>query len=269
MDYTVQHDDSSFEHFRNHGWMRVCAFGTQEALRMRNTVWQALSAIGIQQDRPDTWTVERPTHLQHLKADPVFKAIGSPALFTAIDCIFAGRSYQRPKDWGAFFVAFPSAKTWCVPSSGWHIDANYVSSLWPAGGVKTFTLLGDVVPRGGGTLVLSGSHRLVHSWFQNNPPPVGARSADMRNLLQLHPYIADLHRAGEPEDRIARFVDQPEQVDGIPLRVIEMTGGAGDVFLLHPLVLHVAAPNNAPEPRFLLSGGITTDLWGWGSAADK
>jgi len=53
-------------------------------------------------------------------------------------------------------------------------------------------------------------------------------------------------------------------VDGIPLQVVENTGAAGDVMLLHPLTLHVAAPNNGAAPRFLLSGAVTTDNHGWG-----
>jgi len=32
--------------------------------------------------------------------------------------------------------------------------------------------------------------------------------------------------------------------------------------LLHPLVLHVAAPNKSAGPRFLPSGGVTIDMWG-------
>lgn len=56
---------------------------------------------------------------------------------------------------------------------------------------------------------------------------------------------------------------QVEAVDGIPLQVIEATGVAGDVILLHPLALHVAAPNNGTAPRFMLSGGVTTDMAGW------
>jgi hypothetical protein len=34
------------------------------------------------------------------------------------------------------------------------------------------------------------------------------------------------------------------------------TDTAGDVILLHPLLLHVATSNNGDEPRFLLSGAI-------------
>ena len=47
------------------------------------------------------------------------------------------------------------------------------------------------------------------------------------------------------------------------LRVVEHIGAAGDVVLLHPLTLHVAAPNNGAAPRFLLSGAVTTDMQGW------
>jgi hypothetical protein len=61
---------------------------------------------------------------------------------------------------------------------------------------------------------------------------------------------------------MARFMTQVG-VDGIPLQVVENTGAAGDVILLHPLTLHVAAPNNGVAPRFLLSGGVTTDMHGW------
>jgi ectoine hydroxylase-related dioxygenase (phytanoyl-CoA dioxygenase family) len=211
-----------------------------------------------------TWTVERPSQLQSLKRDPVFRAVGSKALLKAVDAIFGDTVYEPPKNWGAFFIAFPSREEWTVPNNGWHIDANYLSPLWPTGGVKTFALLGDVTPRGGGTQIVSGSHRLVHHWFQDNPPPAGTRSAEMRQLLLSHPYIRDLHQVGVPSDRISRFMNRTEEVDGIPLRVFEVTGAAGDAIILHPLLLHVAAPNAGTKPRFLLSGGITTDMWGWG-----
>jgi hypothetical protein len=85
----------------------------------------------------------------------------------------------------------------------------------------------------------------------------------MRKLLQSHPYIRDLHTNGDPDERIARFMGRVEFSNEIPLRVIECTGAAGDVILLHPLTLHVAVPNAGHAPRFMLSGGVTTDMWGW------
>jgi ectoine hydroxylase-related dioxygenase (phytanoyl-CoA dioxygenase family) len=104
-------------------------------------------------------------------------------------------------------------------------------------------LFGDVAPRAGGTLIISGSHRLVHNHFRDNPPPPGARGADYRKLLLRHPYIRDLHTEGTAAERAARFMDRAEEHHGIPLQVVENTGTAGDVILLHPLVLHVATSN--------------------------
>jgi hypothetical protein len=260
----LHQSDQTIQHFNDHGWMRIPrAFSEDAAAAMREAVWRALADAGVHRDRPSTWSVARPNHLQRLKNDPVFRAVGSATVYAAIDTIFDGRPYDAPKDWGAVFVTFPTGPDWGVPTKGWHIDANLTSSLSPVRGVKTHALFGDVAPRGGGTLILGGSHRLVHQWFQKAPPPAGARSADLRKLLRSHPYIRDLNAGGDPDERVARFMGQTEDMCGVPLRVVENVGAAGDVLILHPLVLHVAAPNALAEPRFLLSGGITTDQWGW------
>lgn len=251
-------------HFRERGWVRVRgAFDTQAAQAMRDCIWRALEDVGIRRNRPSTWTVERPSHLQRLKDDPVFQRVGSQTLLSAIDTLLEGVRYDTPQNWGAFFIAFPGQTPWRVPTSGWHIDAYYLSPLIPTRSVKTFALFGDIPHRGGGTLMVSGSHRLVYKWFQENSPPRGTRAAHMRKLLQKHPYVRDLHSPGDDGERTARFMKHVEPVDGIPLQVVEAAGDAGDVILVHPLVLHVAAPNNSTEPRFMLSGGITTDMWGW------
>lgn len=251
-------------HFREHGWVRVRgAFDHAQARAMRGLVWQALENVGIYRDRPSTWTVERPTQLQHLKNDPVFQSVGSDTLLSAIDAILEGLPYEKPNNWGALFLAFPCSPPWRIPTKGWHADAHYASPLLPVRSVKTFALFGDIAPRGGGTLMVSGSHRLVYKWFKENPFPSGARSEQMRRLMRKQSYLRDLHSPGEDGKRIDRFMQCVEDVDGIPLQVIEATGDAGDVILVHPLVMHVAAPNNSAEPRFMLSGGITTDLWGW------
>ena len=237
--------------------MRVrAAFSVDEAAAMREAAWRALARAGIRQSDPSTWTRERPEHLQHVKDDPAFRAVGSARLLEAIDAALEGQAYEKPKHWGAPFLAFPSLQAWNVPSGGWHADANYVSALSPPAGIRTHALFGDVTCRAGGTLIVSGSHRLVHKYFTDNPPPAGARGADCRKLLQGHPYIRDLHTEGDAHERAARFIDRAEEHSGIPLQVVENTGAAGDVILLHPLVLHVATPNTSATPRFLLSGGV-------------
>ena len=250
-------DEETYEHFCVHGWMRVrAAFSVDEAAAMRSAAWRALAKLGIRPSDPSTWTKERPEHLQHLKDDPAFRAVGSARCSRSIDAALEGQAYERPKNWGALFLAFPSHHPWNVPARGWHTDANYLSPLSPPAGVRTHALFGDVAARAGGTLIVSGSHRLVHQYFKDNPPPPGARGADYRKLLQGHPYVRDLHTEGDTAERVARFIDRAEEHGGVSLRVVENTGAAGDVMLLHPLVLHVATPNTGNAPRFLLSGGV-------------
>jgi ectoine hydroxylase-related dioxygenase (phytanoyl-CoA dioxygenase family) len=250
-------NQETFEHFCVHGWMRVrAAFSAAEAAAMRAAAWGALANVGIRQSDPSTWTRERPAHLQHVKDDPAFRAVGSVRLLATIDAALGGHAYEPPRHWGALFLAFPSTHPWHVPARGWHADANYLSALSPPAGVRTHALFGDVAARAGGTLIVSGSHRLVHTYFKDNPPPPGARGADYRQRLHGHPYIRDLHTAGDTNERAARFIDRAEEHGGISLQVVENTGEAGDVILLHPLVLHVATPNASQAPRFLLSGGV-------------
>src|SRR5499433_3925823 len=226
---------SRLEQFRTYGWVRIrAAFSAEDAAAMCDVIWVALAKVGIRRDDPSTWTTARPEHLQHLKTDPVFRAIGSERTISAMDEVLEGQPWQRPHDWGAFFLQFPTGKEWDVPSAGWHIDGDYKGRLLPPSGVKVHAMLTDVAPHCGGANVVSGSHRLVHRWFSENPPPESTRrGVQFRRWLQQHPYLRDLCTPGDPARRIARFHERVEEVDGIPLEVIENTASAGVVFLMH------------------------------------
>jgi hypothetical protein len=263
----VRELSASLDQFHELGWTRLPqAFNAEAAAAMREVVWHGLAEAGIERDDPATWTVERPAHLQRLRSHSAFREVANPGVLAAIAAIMEGRPYPAPKDWGSLFIAFPGKQPWHIPAGGWHVDAKYTSALHPPGGVKTFALLGDVAPRGGGTLAVSGSHRLLHRWFDDNPAPPDANSAAMRKRLLAHPYLRDLQTDGDADERIARFMDRVEPDAGIPLQVAELTGSAGDVFLLHPLTMHAAAPNAGSAPRIILSGGVTSDMWGWQQA---
>ena len=257
--------DFALEQFRCYGWVRISnAFSAKDAAAMCDVIWAALAKVGIRRNEPSTWTTARPEHLQHLKSDPVFRAIGSERTISAIDEVLEGQPWQRPRDWGAFFLQFPTGGAWDVPITGWHIDGDYKGSLLPPSGVKVHAMLTDVGPRCGATNILSGSHRLLHRWFTENPPPKDARrGVQFRKWLQRHPYLRDLCTRGDPEARLARFHARVEVVDGIPLQVIENTATAGDVFLMHSLLLHAGAPaaHLGTQPRFLLSQDIHQTYW--------
>ncbi len=74
--------------------------------------------------------------------------------------------------------------------------------------------------------------------------------------------MRDLCTPGIPSARIARFHQRAEEVDGIPLQVIENTGSAGDVILMQSLLLHAAAPaaHLGPQPRFVLNKDIVQGI---------
>jgi hypothetical protein len=246
------------EHFRTHGWVRLAgAFSAADAAAMREVVWCGLAPAGILRDDPATWTRERPQHLQQLKSDPAFRAVGSERTLAAIDDLLQGQPWKRPSDWGSFFIVFPASRPWGLPADGWHLDHDYLGPLSPPKGLKVHAMFGDVASQAGGMCIIDGSHRMVHRWFQDHPPRPGARAAQLRASLHQHPYLRDLCAPGVAAARRARFHDRAEEVDGIPLRVSENTATAGDVILMHPLLLHAPpAAHVGTSPRFLLNKDI-------------
>jgi hypothetical protein len=259
---------SELEHFRQFGWLRVrAAFSAAAAAAMCDVIWAALGQVGILRGEPSTWTKTRPEHLQHLKSDPVFDAVGTERTIGAIQQVLQGQVLPMPKNWGAFFLHFPTGGEWDVPSNGWHMDGDYAGELTPPCGVLIHAMLNDVGPHCGGTNILGGSHRLVHRWFRENPPVPGSRSAQLRKSLQRHPYLRDLCKAGDRAERIARFHERVEEINGIPLQVVENTATAGDVILMHSLLLHaVPAAHLGKQPRFLLSSSVQAPYWETGPA---
>ncbi len=243
------------EHFDTYGFVRVtAAFTADEAEQMRDVVWRELAKQGIERDAPSTWLNESPAHLQSLKGHPAFTAVGSERTVGAIDDLVGVGRWRQPADWGAYFLLFPTFRTWTVPWKAWHIDHDYNAPLTPLTGLKVHAMFGDVAPRAGGMTILTGSHRMVAQHFAANPPPPGAKGAQLRkSLMRSYEYLRDLGTDGDPEKRIARFFDREEEVEGIPLRVDELTATAGEIILMHPLMLHTRPTNAGSYPRFLLN----------------
>src|SRR5215831_12919306 len=116
---------SRLEHFRTYGWVRIpAAFSAGDAAAMCDVIWAALAKSGVHRNDSSSWTAARPVHLQHLKADPAFRAIGSVRTIQAIDEVLEGQPWQKPRDWGAFFLQFPIGSRWDIPTRGWHIDGD-------------------------------------------------------------------------------------------------------------------------------------------------
>ena len=243
MIYPTQRED-----FDRRGLLRLpAAIPDGDAERMRNRLWQHLQEThGALPARPDTWAAQAPAHFQSLTRSGAFDAMASPPVLDAIDGLLGPRMWQAPEQWGRPLVTFPQGAPWRLPARGWHMD----SSDRPGDPVLVlFACLAPVLPTGGGTLVVSGSHRLTGAGRRYS----GLRSAQVRERLAAdHPWFHDLLTPGDEPDRTTRLLGTTYQIDDIDLEIIELTGKTGDVFLMHPRLVHAVAPNALDTPRLML-----------------
>jgi hypothetical protein len=115
-----------------------------------------------------------------------------------------------------------------------------------------FAHLAPVRPGGGGTLVITGSYPpTTPSGPQAGNTPVRSREVKT-HLSTMHPWLRDLWNGDGDTDRIHRYLTAGAVIDGVPVRVEELTGEPGDAVIMHPRLLHVVAPNSLPAPRMML-----------------
>jgi phytanoyl-CoA dioxygenase PhyH len=255
------------EEFNRTGLVRLPGAVTQSAAdEMLRTVWDCLrDRYYIHREARDTWPkpetrngrVEqiRGSHrflgTHHLPRSATFEQVGNAVVHGALDELIGGAQWQRPATWGSLLVAFPeSTGPWDVPSSNWHLDLP-ASPSFGLTAVRVFTCLAKLPPRGGGTLFVSGSHRLVESQAREGERLSSPEAR--KHLVRAHPWMRALCSRDDTGDRVRRFVSRATLIDGVEVRVVEMTGEPGDVVLAHPMLLHAPALNCSSSPRFALS----------------
>ena len=103
---------------------------------------------------------------------------------------------------------------------------------------------------------LAGSHRLVAARAMELRAATTTSSAPVDALDEGAPWLHDVYWPGAEPERTQRLLGAEAVVDGVPVRVVELTGRRGDVVLTHMDVLHTAAPNTRPTPRLMLGKNI-------------
>jgi ectoine hydroxylase-related dioxygenase (phytanoyl-CoA dioxygenase family) len=122
--------------------------------------------------------------------------------------------------------------------------------------VKVFTLVDEVGPCGGGTMLLPGVHHLVDRYRTTfDRPPAGGK-ANWQPFLRQHPPLGDLLRGATMADGGRSMVDRRLGVDGVDVEVVELRGEPGDVWITHLHVFHTASPNTSTAPRQMLANAI-------------
>ena len=72
------------------------------------------------------------------------------------------------------------------------------------------------------------------------------------SLSTVHPWLRGLWQDGGDTGRIHRYLTAGADIDGVHVRVEELTGEPGDAVIIHPRLLHAVAPNSLPSPRMML-----------------
>jgi hypothetical protein len=218
-----------------------------------DAIWSELAELhGIARDDPRTWR-------QPLKAPRSPKRHASErgmtaALRGALDELLGAGSWPDPADWGNVLFSFPNAERWRLPKGTWHWDSPIAPHRDGAAGLHVFVLLAPMRPGGGATLFAQGVHRITLAYYAAlSAEERRAKHAVHRRLvMSANAWLRQLMGTEPgPEDRIAHFMERASEVDGVPLRVHEMTGEPGDVYFLHPLLAHSAAWNALATPRMM------------------
>ena len=246
---------SDIQRFERDGFVVVRhAFSRADGLAMQRRWWSELEdRHNIRPDDRSSWR-QIPGDLKAAKHDPVQAKILTERVRGVLDDLLGKAAWSPPKDWGRPIVTFPEPGAWEMPTRFWHWDNPRELHLDYPTALFVVSFIGSVAPRSGGTLILSGSPRLLIQ--QERQIPANQRrnlDAGTRDrLYRCHPWLMALTgQAPSPADRIAAFMSSETIVEGVPLRVVELTGEPGDMVFCHPAMVHCPVPNRGARPRFM------------------
>jgi len=238
--------------FERAGVLRLPGFYPASAVAsMAEALWDDLGRrYGALRDRPETWTDQRPAKFQSLGRSGAFAPVASPALHALVDGLLGEGRWRMVGNTGPL-VTFPNGP-WRLPRAGWHTDG----PTWPTGAreassfLRLFVLLEPAAVRGGGTLCVTGSHRLLQVLADEEGAMLRSPTGRER-LRRESPWFGALW-GGDEADRTRTLMEDGAVVRGVAVRVEEMIGEPGDLILMRASVLHAIAPNESDRPRLAL-----------------
>jgi hypothetical protein len=245
---------TEIEQFRDLGFLkRAAAFPAELAQAQCDAIWRELAQRdGVLRDDRSTWRqpAKSPRSLKRHASEKDITA----ALRGVVDDLLGPGSWPEPDDWGLVLFTLPNANAWRLPKRTWHFDSPIAPHRDGAAALHVFALLAPMRPGGGATLFVQGLHRLTLPYYAE----LGAEqrrvkhAVHRRRVMALNPWLRQLMGTEPgPEDRVAHFMERDTLVDGVPLRVHEMTGEPGDVYFCHPLLAHSGAWNALDTPRMM------------------
>lgn len=229
------------------------AIAKADAEAMADQMWDVLRQFGAQKEDPETWVEVKQARFKKIADAGAFGKMESETVCAVLDELFGKDQWIKPEVWpSGILFDLPQDKPWDVPTGGWHIDSPVSLKTHPLHFLALFAFLNTVEAGGGGTLIATGSHHLVRDIILEPGAKPKIRSGDMKKLLiKAEPWMKDLF-SDAVENRVERFMTESVSENGHTLRVMELTGEPGDVFLMHPWLLHTGSPKTNDTPRMML-----------------
>jgi hypothetical protein len=230
------------DHFVTKGYVAVRGcFTAEAAAEYTSTLW---TRLGYDPDDRSTWSrtsIHMPAHRQ------IDIAAFAPRAWGAICDLVGGVdriSTEHPYRWNDAFIVNLSEgadRPWEEASAaapGWHKDGDFFRHYLdsPEQGLLTLVLWSDVRHQGGATFVAADSVGPVARFLAEHPEGVYPTEHGRRHGVLSLPY----------PQLLAECAD-----------FVEATGQVGDVYLLHPYVLHAKAQNVLRIPRYITNPPVT------------
>lgn len=211
------------EHFLRRGFIKI-----EEALpRDLALEWGARGWARIETDPDDVSTWRQTRH--HLPAENFLSVReNAPTVWQATQQLL-GADWNHEWQWGDSFIfnlGDNGSHAWVAPQNldkGWHKDGDFFRHFLdsPEQALLTIVLWTDVAAQSGGTFLACDSVPIVARYLAEHPEGVA------------------------PND--FPFTEMKRQCHDFE----EATGRAGDVFLMHPFLLHTASLNQTRNQRII------------------
>ncbi|PGH04218.1 hypothetical protein AJ80_08563 [Polytolypa hystricis UAMH7299] len=249
-DHTLTQDQIDF--FLEHGYLKLKnCFSREAAAEWTKDVWKRL---GYSPDDPSTWVRERINMPWHRRED--VKTF-SPKAWSAICQLLGGEDQVNINNgahgskWADGFIVNlgppEGDTTWVEPRDldNWHVDGDFFIHFLdsPEQGLLITPLWSDVLEHGGGTMICPEAIEHVAKHLYDHPGGVTPRM------------VPRGQESSSQHNGLSWFIELAKKCSNF----VEVTGEVGDVFLMHPLMLHSASRNALRIPRLITNPPVTAN----------
>ena len=222
---------------------------------MTDRVWALFERRGIRRDDRSTWPTGFAAKNQPLRQSGALNLFANDLTAALTDDLLGAGAWTDSEAWGPALVTWPQPGPWMVPHKSWHFDVPGRGNPDRPEVARLFGFVSAVGPRGGGTLVVAGSHELVRRLVESSPERDAGQSTDLRKALNRRSrwFAALTGKGTDGTDGVQQFMLDGDEVDGVRVRVVELTGEPGDVTVMLPWTMHNMSMNCATQPRLMVT----------------